>query len=61
MEKSNYPQLDEGLDEKVIGFDGKTGTTMTNLSKEKFEKLKVVKPKYSIKNLTRKFHHYLNK
>ncbi|WP_296668681.1 HNH endonuclease [Treponema sp. UBA785] len=26
MEKSNYPQLDEGLDEKVIGFDGKTFT-----------------------------------
>lgn len=26
MKKSNYPQLDEGLDEKVIGFDGKTFT-----------------------------------
>lgn len=26
MGKSNYPQLDEGLDEKVIGFDGKTFT-----------------------------------
>lgn len=33
---------------ETIEMFGNTGTTMTNLSKGKFEKLKVLKPKYSI-------------
>ena len=33
---------------ETIEMFGNTGTTMTNLSKGKFEKLKVVKPEYSI-------------
>lgn len=41
MGKTNYPQLDEDLDKKVIGFDGKTGTTMTNLVKKNSKNLRL--------------------